>query len=279
MPLSAVRVLAEFRSSSSLPVLVETSLGMKCVLKWKGSAEGSMATATEWVSLKLAHHAGVPVPTPHLITVSPTLAETTDNGEVRDIIRRSPGTNLGIEFLENATPFAPGFINNVDPPIRNLIFLFDVLLLNIDRTDLNPNMIVSKGRLYCIDYAASMAIKMMINQANHPEQSLLYLLRRHPFYSATVRADDFAFSPGTQLITKIFQSVPDEWLADSKATPESAISGLIHLLANSRSVLERRLASLDSTPLESVESIRARALRNRKAFEEKLESDRKSRIL
>ncbi len=276
---SAVRVLAEFKSSSTLPALVETSQGMKCVVKWKGGAEGPLAIATEWISLKLAQRAGVPVLSPHLLSVSHGLASATDNGELRDIIRRSTGINLGIDFLENATPASSGFLSNTDSATANLIFLFDLLLLNIDRTDLNHNLVVSKGHLYCIDFAASMAVKKLMTRTNHSEQALLNLLRRHPFYSPGIRAMDFSFAVEPELMEEITRSLPEEWLIDTNVSKADLASGLVRLLKNSLPTLEHRLAILKSTPLESIESIRARALKNKKAFLEKLESGRKSRIL
>jgi hypothetical protein len=94
----------------------------------------------------------------------------------------------------------------------------------------------------------------------------LPLLRRHPFFTP---------SPGISLPTVVpglgdaLLPLPEEWLPDGNARSRRPSSGIAEILSDSRSILERRLAALKTLPLESHKAMHERALRNRKAFEEK----------
>lgn len=272
MPLRAHTILRDFRTGSSQPALVEASDGKKYVVKWKCTGDGPASPATDWIALGLAQIAGIPVPRPSCIIVEEALGETTRDGELRDLIHRSVGVNLAIEYLPDARPFNLNDIHLLDEPLRNRIFLFDLLVLNIDRSDSNTNMLVSDGHVYLIDFSTSMEIKFRLTNTIVSEQALLARIRRHPFYGETAAIPSFHIS-GMQ-ITSIVESVPDEWYEDIGGDVSSirkrTADGLHKLFTNSRSILERRLKILASITPETREEINARGMRNRRAFEAKL---------
>lgn len=235
------------------------------MIKWKGTGEGPLANAIDWISLRLARAVGIPVPTPYLIDIRPDFVQQTRDGEIKDIILRSLGLNLGIEFIEGAALYHQRDANRIPSRMKDLIYTFDVLFLNIDRTDMNPNMIVAGERLFCIDMAAVQAVKALLSGQHTSEQTLLPLLRRHPFYSKTPKIT----LPTSAGLEGIVESVPREWLPDGSRHVETLYSGISKILSDSRAILDRRLTTLNGIPLESLESIRERALRNRRAFEEK----------
>ncbi len=228
-----------------------------------------MANAVEWISLHLAGTVGISVPTPYLINVTPDLLDENQDPEINDLITRSIGVNLALEFIEGAVPFDTSRSDVIDPLLKNLIYQFDVLLLNIDRTDLNPNMLVACNRLYCIDWTTAMAVKMLLSGQVHSEHALLTQVRRHPFYARADELDERVFSLEPAAVREIVDSTPDEWLADAVTAKGRASFGLTKLIRESREVMKRRLALLDTIPLESAEARKERTLRNRKAFEAK----------
>jgi hypothetical protein len=267
MPFVAETILSDFRSSSSLPVLVETIDGPRCVVKWKGAGEGALANAVDWVSLHFARLTGIPVPTPHLITITSNLIDKTRDPDVNDLITRSLGVNLGVEFLEGSTPFTLTHVDAIDQALKTRIFLFDVLFLNIDRTDHNPNMVFSEDTLYCIDFAAAMSLKMLMNRQNHSERALLSVIRRHPFYKKTAESEFIDLDVDAQTVDDIVSVIPDDWLVDPAATKGNLELGIRQILEESHSILKHRLAILETLPLESEEERRVRTLKNRRAFE------------
>lgn len=249
-----------------MPALIETDTGTKYVVKWRGTGEGPLANAVDWTCLHLARQAGILVPTPHLITVGTNLISKKQDPDINDLITRSLGLNLCLEYIPDARPYNATLAERGDSAAKDLIYLFDVLFLNIDRTDFNPNMLISKDRLYCIDFAAAMALKMLMNGMNHLESALFPLIRRHPFFKPR---SDLTIVGFTFNVPDIVSSMPDEWMSHLSTTRESITSSLKEMLAESRLILERRLALLDLVPLEGIEEIKARTLRNRRMFEEK----------
>jgi len=270
--LRAQKILQDFRSGSSQPALVEASDGNKYVVKWKCTGDGPASPATDWIALRLAHAAGIPVPQSFCITVEAPLAETTRHGELKDLIRRSVGVNLAVEYLPDARPFAPNDLHLLDESLRTRIFLFDLLLLNIDRSDSNTNMLVSNDKIYLIDFTTSMEIKFLLTNTHVSEEALLQRIRRHSLYAESVAIPSFEISD-TQ-IADIIESVPEEWFNDiggnASTIRKRTTDGLHKLFADSRPILEKRLKLLASIIPESREEISARGLRNRRAFEAKL---------
>jgi hypothetical protein len=264
----AIKILTEFRGSSSFPVLVETTDGTKCIVKWRCTGEGPLANATDWIALQLARAVGILVPTPCLVEVTPHLIHYTTHGELKDTILRSVGVNLGIEYIERASPFQSQFTGEVDSQTKRLIFLFDVLFLNMDRTDRNPNMVVADGELYCIDFAAAMSLRMLMNGERYSESALLPLLRRHPFYDPSFDVGEFNCVINDGVVRESVDSIPNDWLSNHDAAKENIFVGVKKMLVESAQIIERRLAVLKTLPFESDEEYKKRTARNRIAFEE-----------
>lgn len=107
---------------------METTAGTKCVIKWNGSGEGTLAGAVDWICLHLARVVGIPVPTPHRITIGRKLDIDKPDGEIQDLITRSVGVNLGVDYIEDASPYDVAFKNSRSILERRLSLL-DALVL------------------------------------------------------------------------------------------------------------------------------------------------------
>lgn len=234
--------------------------------------EGPSANAVDWMCLHLARLMAIPVPTPYLVNITPDLTRHTTDGELKDLITRSLGMNLGVGFIRGGSAYTRRAKDRATPALRRLIYLFDVLFLNIDRTDHNPNMVSAGVSLYCIDFASAMGVKQLITGHRVSEETLLPLIRRHPFYTNKAKLDISIPAVAEKRIRKIVHSTPVEWLAG--VTGKALTTGICEMLANHKALLARRLSILDNLPIESVESINERTLRNREAFVEKLQRER-----
>lgn len=265
----AKKILSCFRNSSSLPVLVETTVGTKCVVKWNGSGDGPLASAVDWICLHLARASGIPVPRPYRITIGTDVELETYDDEILDLVSGSVGLNLATEYVEDSSPYTSTLAASVQSVVRNLIYHFDVLLYNIDRTDHNPNIIFSKEKLFCIDYSAAMTVKMFLGGESYSELGLLSLLRRHPFYTQS-SSDDYVPVPSADTVKEIVESTPDEWMPQAgNFSKEKLCLGIMQTFDDSRSILEHRLSILDSLALETSEERQIRLRGNRQAFEDR----------
>ena len=262
-------ILEDFRTGSSQPALVDANDGKRYVVKWKCTGEGPAALATDWITLRLAKAAGIPIPHSSCILVEPSLGSTTRNGELRDVIHRSMGINLAIEYLPESTVYTVNDKQEVEESLRRRIFLFDLLMVNVDRIDSNPNMLISKGKLYCIDFSASMAVKSLITGNSVSESALLPIIRRHPFYAPGTSPESFEIASAQ--VDKIVKSVPEGWLkelgTDTPSIWSRIMNGLTGMFVDSSVILEKRLKTLSSLTLESREEFHSRTRRNRESFE------------
>ena len=107
------------------------------------------------VSGELARGLGLPVPELVTVELDPALGVAEPDQEVQDLLRRSPGLNLGMDFLPGALDLDPGAFP-VDPGFAGRVLWFDALVGNVDRTWRNVNMLRWHGAPYLIDHGATL---------------------------------------------------------------------------------------------------------------------------
>jgi hypothetical protein len=153
--LPATRVLRAFREGSSWPVLVETASG-RFIAKLRGAAEGTTALVAEVMVAELAEGLGLPVPERVLITFDAAIPSDDHLDELRDLLDRSVGLNLGFRWLDGATtPTARELAALDDTFVASVLFL-DGLVMNPDRTPKNPNLLLWKRQPWLIDHGAAL---------------------------------------------------------------------------------------------------------------------------
>ena len=85
---------------------------------------------------------GLPVPDLVLVELDPALARSEPDEEIHGLLERSAGTNVGLDFLPGSLPFAPRVPPLPDADLAASVVWFDALVMNIDRTARNPNLLV-----------------------------------------------------------------------------------------------------------------------------------------
>ena len=95
---------------------------------------------------------GVPELVP--VRVRPALARGEPDEEIQDLLERSAGLNLGLDFLPGSLAYAPGA--GVDAALAAEVVWFDAYASNVDRTPRNPNLLLWHGRLWLIDHGAAL---------------------------------------------------------------------------------------------------------------------------
>ena len=91
-----------------MPGLVEADDDGLYVLKFRGAAQGPLALVAEVVAGEVARALGLLVP--ELVTAGSWIPRwgRRPDPDVRELIERSGGRNLGMDFLRGALPFRPG---------------------------------------------------------------------------------------------------------------------------------------------------------------------------
>ena len=153
---TATRYVTPLREGGSLPALVEADDDGLYVLKFRGAGQGPKALAAEIVVGELARALGLPVPELVRIELDPDLARAEPDAEIQDLIRASGGTNLGVDFLPGALPYAPA--HPPEPDLAAAVVWLDALVENVDRTPRNPNLLRWHHRLWLIDHGAALFV-------------------------------------------------------------------------------------------------------------------------
>src|SRR4051812_39672721 len=84
------------------------------VVKWRAAGQGVAVLVAEVVCGELARALDLAVPALVTVDVAPELAVGEPDVEVQELLRRSAGRNLGLDFLPGALDFEAG-ADGVDP--------------------------------------------------------------------------------------------------------------------------------------------------------------------
>ncbi len=152
----ATRYVEPLREGGSLPALVEGDDDGLYVLKFRGAGQGPSVLVAEIVAGEVARRLGLPVPELVYVEVPAELGLAEPDQEVRDLIRASVGLNLGMDFLPGALAYDPAAGMPPDPAFAADVVWFDGLMLNVDRSARNPNLLVWHGRHHLIDHGAAL---------------------------------------------------------------------------------------------------------------------------
>src|SRR5918997_4620832 len=99
---TAIRYVTPLREGGSLPGLMEADDLGTYVVKFHGAGQGRKVLVAEIVTGELARALGLPVPELVTVELDPAPGPSEPDQEVQDLLRRSPGLNLGMDFLPGA---------------------------------------------------------------------------------------------------------------------------------------------------------------------------------
>jgi hypothetical protein len=219
---TATRYVTPLREGGSLPGLMEADDLGTYVVKWRAAGQGVRVLVAEVVCGELARALDLPVPALVTVDVAPELGVGEPDVEVQELLQRSAGLNLGLDFLPGALDFEAG-ADGVDPALAGRVLWFDALVGNVDRSWRNPNMLFWHGRLQLIDHGAALtfhhhwpgaaaAVTRPYDAGTHA------LIECEPDVPA---ADAVLASRVTRpLLEDVLALVPDAWLADDDEAPE-----------------------------------------------------------
>jgi hypothetical protein len=219
---TATRYVTPLREGGSLPAIVEADDLGTYVLKFRGAGQGRKALVAELVAGEIARRLDLLVPEVVLAYLAPELGRSEPDPEIQDLLQRSTGLNLALDYL----PGSLGFDPLVEPPDSNLasrIVWFDALVTNVDRTPRNTNLLTWHDRLWLIDHGASLYF-----HHNWPARDGMALeaASRRPFaavgdhvllpFADSISEADAALAPRLtpEVLRSIVGMIPEEWLAD-----------------------------------------------------------------
>jgi hypothetical protein len=103
----ATRYVTPLREGGSLPAIVEGDDSGLYVAKFRGAGQGTKALVAELVTGELARAAGLRVPELVRLELDAALGRNEPDEEIRDLLKASVGTNLGVDYLPGSVTFDP----------------------------------------------------------------------------------------------------------------------------------------------------------------------------
>jgi hypothetical protein len=207
-----------FREGGSLPGLVEASDDGLYVVKFRGAGQGPKALVAEVVAGELGRAIGFNVPELVRIELDPGFANAEPDEEIQDLLRRSGGSNLGVDFLPGALPFNPAAGSLPASELAADIVWFDALVTNVDRTAKNTNLLLWHRQLWLIDHGASLYFHHAPVRTPADERSAFGLIKDHvllPFAGSIREADArLADRVTPAVLREVASAIPREWLDD-----------------------------------------------------------------
>jgi hypothetical protein len=219
---TATRYVTPLREGGSLPAIVEADDLGTYVLKFRGAGQGRKALVAELVAGEIARRLDHLVPEVVLTYLAPELGRSEPDPEIQDLLQRSTGLNLALDYLPGSLGFDP-LVEPPDSALASRIVWFDALVTNVDRTPRNTNLLVWHDRLWLIDHGASLYF-----HHNWPtrDETALEAASRRPFpaikdhvlrpFAGSIPEADAALAPRLtpEVLRSIVDMIPDEWLAD-----------------------------------------------------------------
>lgn len=212
---NVLRYVTPLREGGSLPAIAEADDGFLYVLKFRGAGQGVKALIAELIGGEIARALGFRIPEIVFANMDEAFGRTEPDEEIQDLLKASVGLNLGLHYLSGSITFDPA-VSSVDAALASRIVWMDCLLMNVDRTCRNTNMLMWFRDLWLIDHGAALYFHHSIQNWKEQAVKPFVQVKDHvllPFAAELEKADvsgKLILTP--EVIHSIVSLVPEEWL-------------------------------------------------------------------
>jgi len=214
----AHRYVTPLREGGSLPAIMEADDDGQYVVKFRGAGHGTRALVAELAVGELARRLelGVRVPELVLVTIGAELGRADPDPEIHDLVTGSLGTNVGLDYLPGSVTFDPVQDAEPDADTAARIVWLDSLVVNIDRSARNPNLLTWHGELWLIDHGAALYVHSNWHKPDESARQRFEMIADHVLVprASSILAADAALAPQVtrELLEEVFRTVPDDLL-------------------------------------------------------------------
>lgn len=231
---NVTRYVTPLREGGSMPAIAEADDGFLYVLKFRGAGQGKKALIAEIIGGEIARTLGFKVPEIVFAELDEAFGRTEPDEEIQDLLRASEGLNLALHYLSGAITFDV-LVHKIDAKLASQIVWLDCLLINMDRTARNTNMLFWHKELWLIDHGAALYFHHSWNNWREQAKRPFQLIKDHvllPFATELETVDrEFRSVLNKDTIQAIASLVPDEWLTgEAFETVEAHRSAYVEFL-------------------------------------------------
>ena len=214
---TVTRYVTPLREGGSMPAIAEADDGFLYALKFRGAGQGVKALIAEVIGGEIARALGLKVPEIVYAELDETFGRTEPDEEIQDLLKASTGLNLALHYLSGSVAFDAAVVP-VDAKTASTIVWLDALLMNVDRTVRNVNMLWWKKELWLIDHGA--ALYFHHSWDNWREQALrpFTMIKDHVLLAKATELETVGAAVKAILtperIAGIVSVIPDGWLVE-----------------------------------------------------------------
>jgi hypothetical protein len=213
---NVTRYVTPLREGGSMPAIVECDDNFLYALKFKGAGQGKRALIAELIGGEIARAIGLHVPEIVFANLDEAFGRMEGDQEIQDLLKASTGLNLALHYLSGAISFDAA-IHTANAETASQIVLLDSLLLNVDRTARNTNMLWWRNELWLIDHGASLYFHHNWPGWQGKATLAFEAIKNHVLLKAASKLDEAADLFRRQLtnarLEQIVALIPDEFLA------------------------------------------------------------------
>jgi hypothetical protein len=244
--LVATRYILPLREGGSLPAIVDTDAPGQYVVKFRGAGQGPRALVAEAIAAGLARALGLPAPDAAVIELGDGFGAAEPNPEIQDLLRASAGLNFGLKYLAGALGFDPVADGPlIDEALASAIVWFDALMMNVDRTPRNPNILVQDGQVWLIDHGASLYFHHQAGDWVARAADRFPMVRDHILLAkaGSLKEAHESLSPRLtdNVIHAAVEDVPAEWLGGDAAGERAAYAAFLSARLRERGWFEEAI--------------------------------------
>lgn len=232
-----IRYVTPLREGGSMPAIAEADDGFLYVLKFKGAGQGPNALIAELIGGELARSLGLKMPELVFADLGEAFGRAEADEEIQDLLKFSTGLNLALHYLSGSITYDPG-VKLVDSVLASKIVWLDALLMNMDRTARNTNMLWWHQELWLIDHGAALYFHHSWNNWEEQAKSPFNLIKDHVLLSQASNLYELNIQLKALLTPKIIADIvnliPDEWLQGDYFSSPDEYRNAYNLFLNSR---------------------------------------------
>lgn len=217
------RYVTPLREGGSLPAIVEADDEYMYVLKFRGAGQGPKALIAELLGGEIARAIGLKVPELVFANLDEGFGRTERDEEIQDLLKFSVGLNLGMHYLSGAISF-DATVHKIDPLLASKIVWLDCLLMNVDRTAKNTNMLYWNKEIWLIDHGAALYFHHGGSDWQTQAVRPFGLIKDHVLLKQADQVEDVDSLLRQKLtddkIREIVSFIPDAWLSNESPKEE-----------------------------------------------------------
>jgi len=212
---NVVRYITPLREGGSMPAIIEADDDFLYVLKFSGAGQGTRALIAELIGGEIARALGLKVPELVFAHLEPDFGRAEPDEEIQDLLKFSVGLNLAVHYLSGAITYDP-VVNTIDTLLASKIVWLDSLLMNVDRTAKNTNMLMWHKELWLIDQGASLYFHHSWHHWKEQAVKPFSQIKDHVLLDRASELEavdvDFRTILHEELIQQLVSLIPEEWL-------------------------------------------------------------------